>query len=591
MGITIFFILSFLVLLSGMVLVYKVPEKVSLFRSIVICYITELCLGAVVVGVYLLIGIPIGLISLGTAYFIMGMALWVIIVCRKKVQKVKIISWDVYTALVIVLWFSFIFMKVFSLSINNVYTNVDPALHFQIALNVMDTGKTTAMYFAEVYNAIIMELLSPFTIRMNLYKAFILADSLANLINVFMFYCLITTFVKTKFAKVIVPFLSFLYFLGWPFFSYAIGGFVYFGWGVTLFAYVVYLLIKLYESELRQNRMILLGLVLIGCFSLLVCYLLFVFILAGIVLLSLLFTARKNGVLISKKQIMTIGIILLLLAVGIFSFCFWGFFGGDLTYILSTLQKDGGIAKELYQDFVFLMPGVIYMGWKYIRDKEVNMIFVSVSVILAFICLTFIMCLYGLMSAYYYYKAYYLLWLFAWVINVAFIEYLLEKDKVMLFSCGGTLFLAIFITLSGIDSRLAERAIVVDEVSYRWYPSPFPIWDRMEIFIGKKQYWVDNDALVDVSKFVIEEIPETEEVPIIAELYWADRWYYDYTGNSGICIGSDEEYVDTILDYKDAGYKYFVLYQNTQRYRDNQELLSAFENVYDNGYYGVYMLY
>lgn len=591
MGITIFFILSFLILLSGMVLVYKVPERVSVFRSIVICYITELCLGAVVVGGYSLIGIPIGLINLGTAYFIMGMVLWGIIVCRKKVQKVKIISWDVYTALVIVLWFSFIFMKVFSLSINNVYTNVDPALHFQLALKVMDTGKTLAMYFAEVYNAIIMELMSPFMIRLSLYKAFILADSFANLLNVFMFYCLIATFVKSKFAKGIVPFLSCLYFLGWPFFSYAIGGFVYFGWGVTLFGYVVYLLIKLYECEDRRNRIILMGLVLIGCFSLLVCYLLFEVILAGIVLLSLLFTARKNGLLVSKRKILSIGIVLLLAAIGIFSFCYWGYFGGDLTYVLSALQTDGGIAKELYQDFVFLIPGVIYMGWKCIRNKEVNVILVSAGVIMVFICLTFIMCLCGLMSAYYYYKPYYLLWLFAWVINVAFIEYLLEKDKVMLFSCGGTLLLAIFITLSGIDSRLAEKAIVIDEVSNRWYPSPFPIWDRMEIFIGKKQYWVDNDALVDVSKFVNEEITETEEVPIIAELYWADRWYYDYTGNSGICIGSDEEYVDTILDYKNAGYKYFVLYQNTQRYRDNQELLSDFENIYDNGYYGVYMIY
>lgn len=591
MGITILFILSFLILLSGLMLVYKVPEKVSLFRSMVICYITELCLGAVAVGIYLLIGIPIGLISLGTAYLFMGIALWGIIIYQKKVQELKIIGWDVYTVLVIVLWFSFIFMKVFSLSINNVYTNVDPAIHFQLALNVMDTGKVSTMYFAEVYNAIIMDLLSPFMIRLSLYKAFILADSFANLLNVFIFYCLITTFVKSKFAKVIVPFLSCLYFLGWPFFSYAIGGFVYFGWGVTLFAYVVYLLIKLYEGEDRRNRIVLLGLVLIGCISLLVGYLLFVAILAGVVLLSLLFTARKNGFLIPKKQILRIGIVLLLAAIGIFSFCFWGYFGGDLTYVLSALQTDGGIAKELYQDFVFLMPGVIYMGWKYIRNKEVNVIFVAVSVILAFICLTFIMCLCGLISAYYYYKSYYLLWLFAWVINVAFIEYLLEKDKVMLFSCGGTLLLAIFITLSGFDSRLAEKAIVIDEVSNRWYPSPFPIWDRMEIFIGKKQYWVDNDALIDVSKFVNEEIPETEEVPIIAELYWADRWYYDFTGNSGICIGSDEEYVDTILDYKDAGYKYFVLYQNTQRYRDNRELLSAFENIYDNGYYGVYMIY
>lgn len=591
MGIRIFFVLSFLLFLSGMILIYKVPERVSLFRSMVICYITELCLGAIVVGIFSIIGIPIGLTALGMAYFIMGVSAWGVIIRQKKVQKVAIINWDIYSALIIILWFSIIFVKVFSPTILNVYTNGDPAEHFQSALRVLDTGKVSAMYFAEAYNAVIMELLEPFLLRLTLYKAFILADSFANLVNVFMFYCLIATFVKSKFAKAIVPLLSCLYFLGWPFFSYAIGGFVYFGWGVTLFAYVVYLLAKLYESEDRRNQIILIGLVLIGGFSLLVCYLLFVVILAGIVLLSLMCTANKNGLAVSKKHVLKIGIAILLSAIGIFAFCFWGYFKGDLTYILRSLRRDGGIAKELYQDFVFLMPGVFYMGWRYIRNKEVNIIYISVSVILAYICLTFIMCLCGVLSPYYYYKSYYLLWFFAWVINIAFIEYLFAKDRVMLFSCGGTLLLAIFITLSGIDSKLAQKRIVVDEVTSRLYPSPFPIWDRMEIFIGQKKHLEDNAALIDVSQYINETIPENVEVPIIVELYWAEMWYDTYTGNSGIYIASDEEYVKAIQDCIDDGYQYFVLYQNTYRYRDNKELLSDYENVYDNGYYGVYMLY
>lgn len=574
-----------------MIFVYKVPEKVSLFRSMIICYITELCFGAVVVGIYSLMGIPTGLISLGISYFIMGAVAWGIIIRQKKVQKVKIIKADVYSALIITLWFLIIFLKVFSPSILNVYTNSDPAEHFRNALRVLDTGKVSAMYFAEVYNAAVMELLEPFLLRPTLYKAFILADSFANLINVFMFYCLMATFVRSRFVKAIVPFLSCLYFLGWPFFSYVIGGFVYFGWGVTLFAYVVYLLIRLYDSEDRRNQIVLLGLVLLGGFSLLVCYLLFVVILAGVVLLSLMYTARKNGLAVSKKTLLRIGTAVLILAIGIFAFCFWGYFKGDLAYILRALRKDGGIARELYQDFVFLLPGVFYMGWKYIRNKEVNIIFVSTGVILAFICVTFMMCLGRIMSPYYFYKSYYLFWLFTWIINAAFIECLFEKDKVLLFSCGGTLLLVIIITLSGTDSILAAKNIVIDEVSDRLYPSPFPIWDRAEIFIGQKEYVEDNHALIDISIFVNEELPETEEVPIIAELSWSEKWYYSFTGYRGICIGSDEEYVNAILNYKDAGYKYFVLCQNTQRYRDNIELLSDFENVYNNGYYGVYMLY
>lgn len=590
MGIRIFFVLSFLFLLSGMIFVYKVPERVSLFRSMVICYVTELCFGAVVVGMYSLIGIPVELISLGIAYLVMGLLVWVIIIYQKKVQKVEIINWDVYTALVIVLWFSFIFIKVFSLSIKNVYILIDPARHFQWALNVLDTGKVSSMYFAEVYNAVVIKLLEPFLLRLTLYKAFILADSFANLINVFMFYCLMATFIKSRFAKVIAPFVSCLYFLGWPFYSYVIGGFVYFGWGVTLLAYVVYLLIKLYDSEDRRNQIVLLGLVLVGGFSLLACYLLFVVILVGIVLLSLAYTAKKNGFVLSKKRILTIGIMTLLLAIGIFAFGFWGYFKGDMTYVLRALQEDGAIARRLYQDFVFLMPGVFYMGWRYIRNKEVNIIFVSVSVILAFICFTLIMRLCGILSPYYYYKSYYLLWFFTWIINVAFIEYLLEKDKAILFSCGGTLLFVIVIALSGIDSRLTVNGIA-GEVSYRLYSTPLPIWDYMKDFMLTNTYGKDNNFLIEVSEYVNEAFSEEEKVPAISSRHDLIGWYTGYTGNDYFWITSDEQFAKVLQECKDAGYQYIVVYQDSYEYRNNKELLSDFEIVYNNGYYGVYMLY
>ena len=590
MGIRIFFILSFLFFFLGILFVYKVPERVSLFRSMVICYITELCFGAVVVGVYSLIGIPIGLTSLGIAYCVMGVLAWAVIICQKKVQKVKIINWDVYSAIIIALWFLAVFLKVFSPSILDAYINSDPVRHFQYALRVMNTGKASAMYFAEVYNAMVMELLSPFLSKYSLFKAFILADSFANLINVFVFYCLVATFIKSKFSKIILPFLSFLYFAGWPFFSYVVGGFVYFGWGVTLFAYVVYLLIKLYDSEDRRNRLILLGLVLIGTFSVLAAYLLFAVILAGIVFLSLIFTNNKIGAINLKKNILKICVVVLPLAIGIFSFCFWGYFKGDFSFVLIFLGNDGWIAKELYQDFVYLMPGVFYMGWKYIKNKEVNIIFISVSVILAYICCTFIMCLCGIMSPYYYYKSYYLLWLFAWIINVAFIEYLYQKERVMLFSCGGTLLIVILISMTGFDSKLAGRGIVHEDIAHRTYPSQVPIWDYMEGFFRHDHNLSDKYAVFELIEYVNDTFGEKESIPIISNEYYA-LWYETYTTNEYIRVTSDEEFAKAIQECRDNGYRYIIIYQNTEIYRLNKEVLSDFENVYDNGYYGVYMLY
>lgn len=586
-----FFFISFVSFLSGLVLVYKVPEMVSLFRCVIICLITELCFGAVIVGIYSLVGAPIHLASLSIAYLIMGVTVWGIVAYQKKIQELEISKVDIYSLFVIILWFLAVFIKVFTPSIENAYINSDPAVHYKNALRVLDTGRVSAMYFAETYNGLVMELFAPFVTRYSLLKPFILADSFANLLNVFMFYCLIISFVQSKFVKIIIPLLSFLYFVGWPFNSYVAGGFVYFGWGVTLFAYVVYMLIKLYESRERRSQIILLGLVLLGCFSVLVCYLLFIAILAPLVLISLIYVAKKNHMIVFGRRKTGICIAVLLMAIGVFSFCFWGFFHGDMIYVFDALKTDGGIAKELYQDFVFLIPAFFYMGWKYIKNKEINIIFITTGVILVYIICTFLICLSGIMSPYYYYKSYYLLWFFTWIMTIEFIDYLFQKDKVLLFSYGGTLLFAIFITLSGVDSALERKGIVIDDSSVLVYSSPFPIWDRMEQFFVMDQYLEDKHALIDLSRYINDEFSEEEKIPMLGDVYFLNMWYNSYTNNSGIYITSDELFADSIEECKKAGYQYIAVYQNMKRYWDNKELLNGYENVYDNGYYGIYMLY
>lgn len=590
MGIDLFFVGSFLIFLLGMIFVYKAPEKVSLIRSAIICFITELCLGAVVVGIYSIVGIPVHLISMGIAYLIMGFSVWGIIACQKKMQKLAIFRVDVYSVFVIILWFLAVFIKVFTPSIVNAYINADVAAHYKLAIRVLDTGEVSAMYFAEVYNGLVMELFSPFVERYSLYKAFVLADSFANLLNVFMFYCLVIPFLKTKFSKMITPFLSFLYFVGWPFYSFVAGGFVYFGWGVTLFAYVVYMLIKLYDSKERKNQIILLGLILVGCYSVLVCYMLFIVSLAGVVLISLICVAKKNGIVVFGRYKIQIAITLLLITAGAFSICFWGYFQGDISYVFRALGNDGGIAKELYQDFIFLLPTFFYMGWKCIKNKEVNIIFICVGVLLAYILCTFVMCLAGIMSPYYYYKSYYLLWFFTWIINLVFIDYLFQADKVLLFSYGGTLLFAIFITLSGADSKLEEKGIVEDNVSAYVYPSPFPIWDRMEQYFVLDHYLEDKDALIDLSRYINDTFPK-ENILMLSDVWLLDIWYNTYTYNDYAYITSSEHLVEAIQECKNEGCRYVAVYQNSQRFWDNKELPSDYERVFDNGYFGIYVLY
>ena len=110
-----------------------------------------------------------------------------------------------------------VFIKTFTLEVANVYRNSDPGVHYGMALNVLKTGETTTMYFAPVYNALVMAIFQPFLAEINLYKAFILADSFANLLNLVVFWVLGISFCKSRFMKIILPVIGIFYFSGWPF--------------------------------------------------------------------------------------------------------------------------------------------------------------------------------------------------------------------------------------------------------------------------------------------------------------------------------------------------------------------------------------
>lgn len=588
MILNLFFIICFLILLTGMLWLYKVPEKVSLLRSFFLCFITELCMGAAITGLLSLAGLPVGLLSLGIGYLAIGCLIWVIILRGKKLQKLQLLPEDLYAFGVIALWFVMIFLVTFSPSINLAYLNSDPAVHLNLARNVMQTGRTSNMYFAEVFNAVVMKLFQPFISGTNLYKAFILSDSFANLINVYMFYCLGASMIRNRFSKLILPFLCFLYFIGWPYYSYAVGGFVYFGWGVTLTAYVVYLLILLYHSEERRNRLALMGLIAVGCYSVLVCYLLFSVILFGIVILALVLTARKNGLTLSKKKLLTAAAIVLLCLSAAAAFCFWGYFGGDFTYVLSALKEDGGIAKSFYQDFVFLLPGFFYMGYHYIKNRQPDLIFIASLVTIAYIFFTFFFCIAGILSSYYFYKPYYVLWFFIWLINIAFVDRLIEKDKIMLFSYGGAILLALLFTLSGADTRLEEAGIIYNDIARsNMYPSPFPLYDRAELFIKMDHYLPDKNAMIDMTNYIKENLPNTP-VPLLSDEYWVMMWYGSFSGNTGTYVYSNDIIPEAVAQYKEEGIQYAALYKNTERFWNNNDLMGEYETVYDNGYFSIY---
>ena len=229
------------------------------------------------------------------------------------------------------------------------------------------------------------------------------------------------------------------------------------------------------------------------------------------------------------------------------------------------------------------------MGWRYIRDRKVNFIFTSTAVILIYICITFGLCLCNVMSPYYFYKAYYLLWLFSWLMLIDAMDYLMDKDKGIVAAYGIAFSLPLFMTISGADNSLEEKGIVVNEKHSSFYPSFYPILDGYAYYLDEENNWLeDKEALLGISDYILKNVSDEKGVPLIAcDGRWG-YWYYSFTRNESVYVADSNELLDALSEYVQAGYDYVVIHQNSDTFRNVEKELEKYERVFDNGYYGLY---
>lgn len=585
------FVICFVFSYIQLLITSKKQHKISIIHSMIICFITQICIGAVIAQILSFLSLQIDLKSMSVVFLGLGIVLSIWNIKTKTLQKYTVNAIEIFSVFIIVIGFGCVFLLVFTPNIVLAYQNSDPAVHFNWAMQIVKTGRLSTMYFASLFNALFIEIGKPFIAEINCYKLFILADSVANLLNAFMFYCIADKLCKSKFVKICLPFLSLLYFMGWPFFNYVIGGFVYFGWGITLIAYVLYLLFALNECTEKRQQVILWILIFIGCFCTVVCYMLFVPTLVAIVLFGIGDFLKKNGIRVNKvKLCMGIGIILIM---GGIAFCiaFFGFFGGDAGRIFRSLRIDGWIQNEPYKDFLYLFPVAIYMLAMHYKERKNNILYIAFTVVIVYIAITFIGSLMGMISAYYFYKEYYVLWILCWLICIDGMEYMLVRDKILVYVYTGiTVFLSI-ITLLGVDTSttLRERGLIPSEVVSGENPAALSIYGRAHTFIvqDREEELKDKNAFIDVSQYLRSYEAEKTSIMLTSSNYMG-KWFLPFGGGERIWINTRGGFEEALGEAEKEKIDFIVVHENTELYRNNSDLMDQFERIYDNGYYGVY---
>ena len=490
---SVFYVISYMALLSGIFFLKKSEEKLNAVTWLGLSVMTTLCFQALIAAAFYKTPIPISVITIGAADLIMGITLWIISI-KRGLQKLYVKAYDVAALIFTALIAGFYFRQKFQLGNGINFISVDSASHFDIARTIVTEHRSpTNMFFAAVNSAMPMEALIPKTGIFEMYKTFTLWETGYFFLSGLMFYILINHFLDSKGMKVGGFFSIVIYMLAYPLYSYLFG-FSYFGLSIALIAYILYMASLFISRDIsRVYAYIMLGM---GLFGLFLCYMLFVPAIYPGILIAIAIGIICTDRLISGKSILTmLGVFLapsvagMLLTFGNLIFLSSGSGSGSGSEggssAPSGIALDGGCYNDMYSNFVYMLPFVIagicigcmeikkaYQDKKEKNEKseksivvtKLSMItaesavLVSVTCVMAvFMAAMAVFTLKGKVSVYYYVRNNNVFFLLASVLLVKTLSYLYTRFKPIVVSYYIVVILCLGMIRLNVDERITEQ--------------------------------------------------------------------------------------------------------------------------------------
>ncbi len=579
---TVLFVASFVLLFVSVFQFKKSNNILNGVSWLIISLISILCYGMMAAGIINIINIPINIISVGIVYLITGVFLQIIIRKQNEKQKYK---WESYDFGYVVIFLVLIFIvagSYFTSSLKLMYFNSDAAVHFKNAMYVLRNERLENMYFAPLLNALVMETFMPFVAEVNLYKIYILTDAALFLLESSFFMVLVRDFLITKAMKIIGIVISLIYVLGYPMNSY-LYSFFYWAIGVMLIGYML-LMLRYYENKEIDRRVSIVGMMLCSA-ALPVTYMLFGPVIYIATFLVMLIFCKREGKLICKKNIFLAFKIFLIPTIIAIYYCYFDYLRNMDMSAVEILNVNGGVYRELFINFVWTLPFVIYMFIKAWKNKKFNETIVFTLFTGVFTLIMFVLVYKGKITSYYYYKFYFPIWLFFYVLTIQAIKELWQKSKEMIISFGIVFAFLAVVCFSGIEQKIINSQTGL--TSAERTSGLFDIY-KFNIGLFNMRGLKYPNQYFEICNYVIEELDNDEkEVPLLATIdnYSSCYWYEGITGQD--C----EEFYGWSYSFDEVQDKiekqqidYFVVYKDSPIYYEQLEYFSEFEYVFENDY-------
>lgn len=472
----IFYILTVLVMLVTFVLVKKSDEKVNLVNWCILSLISYLAFNIMVCMIFGALNITTNLVFLSIIDLLVAAGFGFKIFKDKKIQSFEIRKRDfiaVIVSLVIVCYMAVNQYKPLARTMAN--ASVDASMHYSAATNFADnmkilakidnqtgynfkTMQTGAYINTGIFISVVRSVLPEFKdyVSMKIFEMGILA------LNIMAFYMLISNVLKTKRNYIIGLVFLVLYAFAYPYTS-LLYGFSYLSMAIA-FSTGLFYLAKIYDKN-EASFIFKLGLILLMCTGIIFSYCLFVpalfaFICIYIFIKDLKKEEKSYLKFFKKSTIITTGILLVLTVLAICYLVIPTFTDSDQNKLTDAIGFVGGSYKSLYQDFLFYIPFVILFIYKSIKNKEINYQTVALVLLGAQTLICLIGLIAGYVSAYYYYKIYYIIWILLVSIAVEIMCTYNENKELLVLLKSYTLVwvLVILFAISGYEEKLFMKA-------------------------------------------------------------------------------------------------------------------------------------
>ena len=568
---SIIFLIGVIALFVGVVCWQKAEEPCSGVKWLAICIVAIMCFHTMAAGIMGVLHIPINIISIGMLDLAAGGGL---LFHSKKKGKWQRYEWKGADVIFVVLLFIGIVLFALkrytsSLSIN--YYSVDPAVHFQTAMYVVNTQSIYGMFHAALNNALLIELFSPAFNISSYYHIFVLGDVLNLGLAGIMFYGAIRDFCSDRFTRLIAIVLPFLYLAGYEGNS-TLFGFVYLGMGVTIVAYIITIADMFLQEKINKWFNILL--LCLGCYGLFECYVMFMPVVFIAVLSAILTKQIARKKLFSVETVIWgLAIFLVPCILGLY-YIFSGVFTGGTT-VDSAISVEGGSYRELYSNFLPYIPFAFYGLYRGIKGRMNRLVMHLLPMWMLFVGVLLELGCVGKVSSYYYFKTYYVLWLLVlWMCFYGITQISVkERALVVIYS---------FIQIALMANCVFEIEMRIYNKNALFNPAP-----KAEVYNSLLDFQIEvmkfppyADGKTDLYKYVYDSLLEQEGTVICVsneEDYW---WYQAITNQSNNGIN----YYVTDLEEEFANLpdniNYVCVLYDCQGYTENQPYLDSLERVF-----------